>query len=99
MSIVPRPKKSWKTSLEVRNFFDSLAPQLHISQPDDWYRISGSQVNKLGGMNFRWLLFNTKGYGLLAKFGKLFCALQYGYPEISWDEKRFSYRGKKSAQR
>jgi hypothetical protein len=36
---------------------------------------------------------------LYKKFENLGCALQYAYPEIEWDLKRFSFRGKKSGQR
>jgi len=35
----------------------------------------------------------------LTKFGNLGNALQFAYPEIPWDLSKFSFRGKKSAQR
>lgn len=40
---------SWKTSDQVRAFFDSIAPRLQITDPTDWYRISRSQILELGG--------------------------------------------------
>jgi hypothetical protein len=42
---------------------------------------------------------NFSGGGMLSTFGKLSEALQFGYPEFFWDEKKFTFRGKKSAQR
>jgi hypothetical protein len=36
---------------------------------------------------------------MLTKFGKLIRALEFAYPEIKWDERKFSLRGKKSTQR
>jgi hypothetical protein len=37
---------------------------------------------------------------MLSKFGKkLFGALCFAYPDILWDEKKFSFKGKKASQR
>jgi hypothetical protein len=36
---------------------------------------------------------------LYPKFGGLGGALQYAYPEVNWDLRKFSLRGKKSEQR
>jgi hypothetical protein len=45
--------------------------------------------------------FRLSGATLYTKFGSLTAALQYAFPEISWDLGKFSVRGimKKSAQR
>jgi hypothetical protein len=42
--------KSWKSPELVREYFDSIATQLHISNHSDWYRISRLQIGDLGGM-------------------------------------------------
>jgi hypothetical protein len=43
--------------------------------------------------------FLLLGKTLYTKFGNLANALQYAYPDISWDFSKFSVRGKKSGQR
>ena len=40
-----------------------------------------------------------EGAGLFDKFRNLGKALKFAYPEFDWNEKLFSFRGKKSAQR
>jgi hypothetical protein len=42
---------------------------------------------------------NLPGHSLYHKFVTLGVALQYAYPEISWDQSKFSNKGKKSLQR
>jgi hypothetical protein len=42
--------KSWKTPESVREYFDSIAEQLHISDYVDWYRVSRAQIASLGGV-------------------------------------------------
>lgn len=86
---VPRStaNKSWKTPELVRAFFDSIAKQLHILEPSDWYRISNYQIIALGGQT------------LYRKFAHLGLALHYAYPEIDWNMCRFSAKGKKTGQR
>jgi hypothetical protein len=41
--------KSWKTPEEVRKYFEFLGKKLHIDSPDDWYRVGGSQISRIGG--------------------------------------------------
>lgn len=36
---------------------------------------------------------------MISKFGKLVSVLRFAYPYIEWDERRFSLRAKKVAQR
>jgi hypothetical protein len=43
--------------------------------------------------------FLRLGLTLYSKFQNLGNALQYAYPEINWDQSKFSMRGKKSEQR
>eukprot|EP01124_Arcella_intermedia_P024109 TRINITY_DN3987_c0_g2_i2.p1 TRINITY_DN3987_c0_g2~~TRINITY_DN3987_c0_g2_i2.p1 ORF type:complete len:480 (-),score=120.91 TRINITY_DN3987_c0_g2_i2:412-1851(-) len=83
----PRKHLIWTNPLHVTQFFESAKVQLHISNPDDWYRISRTQINQLGGG----ALYNS--------FGNLGRALQYAYPDIPWDLQKFSFRGKKASQR
>jgi hypothetical protein len=42
--------KLWKNQVLVREYFDSISPQLHISHFTDWYRISQTQIINLNGM-------------------------------------------------
>jgi hypothetical protein len=41
--------RSWKTPELVSENFESIAKQLHVASPYDWYRISTSQIIDLGG--------------------------------------------------
>jgi hypothetical protein len=43
-------KRSWNCPSSVREFFESLNNELHISTFSDWYRISRSQMYYLGGI-------------------------------------------------
>jgi hypothetical protein len=36
---------------------------------------------------------------LISKFGGLAKILKYAFPDVLWDERRFSLRGKRAAQR
>lgn len=80
------PTRSWKSPENVREYFDSIAKQLHITSHSDWYRVSVVQLAQLGGKS------------LYRKFHSIGGALQYAYPEISWDQSKFSFKGKKSVQ-
>lgn len=79
--------KSWKTPETVRSYFDSIAGQLSISDPTDWYRISRVQIRDFGGLS------------LYRKFGGLAKALQFAYPDVDWDLSKFPSVTKKSEQR
>jgi hypothetical protein len=94
--------KSWKSPDLVREYFESITHQLHISNFSDWYRISTEQLKDLEGASscgFFFLITYQLGGYLLFKFGSLSNALQYAYPEFDWDLSKFSLRGKKSEQR
>lgn len=101
-----RKRFSWKDSASTRKYFETTATFFHITDYSDWYRVSRSQINLTGGSihplspyyfscHDSYLL----GNGLIRKFGNLGNALKYAYPEIPWDLSKFSFRGKKSAQR
>jgi hypothetical protein len=93
--------KSWRSVALVRDYFDALAKELHISNYTDWYRISRAQIISAGGtflsLIMKWFL--SLGKGLYRKFENIGGALQYAYPEHNWDISKFSFRGKKSGQR
>jgi hypothetical protein len=105
--------KSWKSPELVREYFESIAKQLNISNFSDWYRISRMQVIELEGtttrstfvISFFLLCFCNEfsnlhiGRTLFSRFETLGSALQYAYPEFDWDLSKFSLRGKKSEQR
>lgn len=82
-----RVTRSWRTPRLVRDYFDSVASRLHVRNFGDWYRVSSRQIEALHGST----IFN--------KFGTLGAALQFAYPDLSWELARFSLRGKKSCQR
>jgi hypothetical protein len=43
--------KSWKTPEDVREYFESVAKELLISDHTDWYRVSNAQISGYGGMH------------------------------------------------
>jgi hypothetical protein len=45
-----KSRASWRTQESVRAYFDSIKGQLLIVNYTDWYRISRSQITKLGGV-------------------------------------------------
>jgi hypothetical protein len=75
-----------------------LASKLHVQSAEDWYRVGKTQVIELGGttVSYHFLIL---GGGMLATFGKLLRALKFAYPDRHWDEKKLSWKGKKSVQR
>jgi hypothetical protein len=101
------PNKSWKKPENVRNFLGFLEKELHVADPEDWYRIGKPQIAKLGGSSrvlnyFEQILHrftNFLGAGLLRTFGNLHGVLKFAYPEITWDERNFLRAQKKSVQR
>lgn len=50
--------KSWKTPRLVREYFESISGRLLISSQADWYRVSQSQLDSLGGLSvsISWLM-------------------------------------------
>jgi len=57
-----------------------------LKKPEDWYRVSRTQIENLGG---RAIFYR----------GSLYEALAIAYPNQKWDTKKFAMMGKKSAQR
>eukprot|EP01124_Arcella_intermedia_P023473 TRINITY_DN3740_c0_g5_i1.p1 TRINITY_DN3740_c0_g5~~TRINITY_DN3740_c0_g5_i1.p1 ORF type:complete len:451 (-),score=106.92 TRINITY_DN3740_c0_g5_i1:69-1256(-) len=83
----PRQYKVWNCPIRVREFLEYARERLFVSEPMDWYRISFVQMRKIGGAR------------LYSIFGNLGGALQLAFPEVSWEQDKFSFRGKKSRQR
>lgn len=67
--------KSWKTPHHVRQFFDSIAKQLHISHFTDWYRISRQQIRALGGMLSNLIFMTTRCFLVSEVRGKSWSGL------------------------
>eukprot|EP01124_Arcella_intermedia_P021465 TRINITY_DN3009_c0_g4_i2.p1 TRINITY_DN3009_c0_g4~~TRINITY_DN3009_c0_g4_i2.p1 ORF type:complete len:403 (+),score=83.86 TRINITY_DN3009_c0_g4_i2:9-1217(+) len=79
-SCMADPKVIWKC-------FEKIRRMLHIGEPLDWYRVSQSQMDQVGGGPIHY------------KFGDIGKALQWMYPEEEWNQHKFSIRQKKSTQR
>jgi hypothetical protein len=80
-------KQYWAEPANIRQALDQLQTTLKLQDLSDWYRISVRQMNEYG---FR---------GLLKHYGNIASAIKAAYPHVQWEEKMFSKRGKKSAQR
>ena len=71
------PKKFWENIENQRKYFDWLAKELNVKQPDDWYKVTLSHVDEFHGS------------GVLDYYsGSLIKALSFVYPHHSWQEKR-----------
>jgi len=76
---VPQAVGYWKKLENRRNFFDSLAEQLNVRTPEDWYKISLKDAKKHGAAS---LLQKYYDNSLI----KALCAI---YPEHKWDLWKF----------
>eukprot|EP01124_Arcella_intermedia_P023470 TRINITY_DN3740_c0_g2_i2.p1 TRINITY_DN3740_c0_g2~~TRINITY_DN3740_c0_g2_i2.p1 ORF type:complete len:428 (-),score=80.89 TRINITY_DN3740_c0_g2_i2:77-1360(-) len=83
---------AWRSSpLSVPLFLGYALRELHVRDPMDWYRISYQQICQLGGV--------IPGSSLYVFFGNLGKVVPIAYPEVDWDEYKFSRTRKKSTQR
>jgi hypothetical protein len=64
------PRNLWNEPTKVRDFLDSLAPKLNVSNLNDWYRVAAEELVECGGET------------LLTKFGSLQGALQQAYDRL-----------------
>lgn len=64
-----------------RKFFDDLAKKLNITNPEEWYQVTKSDALQLGAASILPLYANSLPKALAAI-----------YPEIKWDEIKFSIR-------
>ncbi len=62
------PFISWKSDESIREYFENIAPLLHISDLSDWYRISRLQIHDMKGMcmNFQHLLNQNDFYHIFS---------------------------------
>eukprot|EP01128_Nolandella_sp_AFSM9_P008126 TRINITY_DN4682_c0_g1_i1.p1 TRINITY_DN4682_c0_g1~~TRINITY_DN4682_c0_g1_i1.p1 ORF type:complete len:585 (-),score=94.63 TRINITY_DN4682_c0_g1_i1:175-1866(-) len=67
------PQDVWRDEEAVRDFLEYASEQLLIEKPQDWYRVSLSQLSKLGGKQ------------IIQKNGGLSSLLPTHYPEYAWD--------------
>ncbi|KAN0004640.1 hypothetical protein ACTFIU_001878 [Dictyostelium citrinum] len=71
----------------LREFFKFAGEYYNIKDVKDWYRVSNSQIQYIGGSQ------------LVKKHGGLFNCLEILYPEEKWNYHLYSQPGKKSSQR
>src|SRR5687767_9854811 len=71
------PHDRWKNQ---RKYLDWIAERLNVTKHDDWYRITGSEISKIGS-----------SFNVLENFhSSLLSALHSLYPEFGWDPLKFS---------
>ena len=72
----------------VHQFVRDFEYEFRIVNLSDWFRISKIQICSVNG-----------GQSILNKFGGMVSLLKFVYPNEKWDEKLFSARDKRAAQR
>jgi len=82
------PKNVATNTASTRRFLDLIAPHLNVRSPEDWYRVSKSQIVSYGGSKL-WVLFGSKMVNIL----------NAAYPDITWSEERFLKKSKRTTQR
>ena len=76
----------WSLEGQVKNFVNKLKTEFNVTKKNDWYRISQSQIEEMGG-------------GGLQAHGGLLYALKVAFPNEKWNEYHMKNRSKKSSQR
>lgn len=69
----------WKVNANHRAFFDWAFKELKLRHDEDWYNVTSSQINSLGGGTVLRKYYNSS----------LSLALKAIYPEIQWTPWRF----------
>ena len=83
------PKNYWGDINNVYLFLENECKnKFSIKTNDDWYRLSLNQLRMIQG-----------GGNLINRFGSMYEVLKTAYPNITWDEEKFTRRDKKSSQR
>eukprot|EP01127_Copromyxa_protea_P011087 TRINITY_DN2768_c1_g1_i1.p1 TRINITY_DN2768_c1_g1~~TRINITY_DN2768_c1_g1_i1.p1 ORF type:complete len:276 (-),score=46.81 TRINITY_DN2768_c1_g1_i1:185-1012(-) len=82
------PQDTWKDQKKTRDFLEALEPELFITNKEDWYYVSVKQLRLAGA-----------GPCLGYFSHRIASMLQFGFPEVSWDSKRFSKFSKQASQR
>lgn len=72
------PREYWKDEANFKKMFEWLERQLNIQSPEDWYRISLDQIQRVTNPT---IIFKTGG---LTKF------LNQMYPDMKWDVDRMT---------
>jgi hypothetical protein len=101
-------KGFWKDQIHQRQFFEWAAPKLGISRMEDWYGVSSTKIDQLGGMsesNFLLpprnlfhsiTIFFYSGAGLLQSHDdSLVSALRTAFPQHAWVPWQFSHAPRK----
>jgi hypothetical protein len=70
----------------VKRFITYISKKLGIQDKSDWYRVSVKDTHALTSTR------------IIDAFGGLYEVLRIAYPEHTWEEGKFTARGKKSAQ-
>ncbi|KAF2072033.1 hypothetical protein CYY_006644 [Polysphondylium violaceum] len=81
------PRGMYQDKEIVRGFIEFAKQYYEVTDMDDWYRVSWTQLRDIGGFN------------LIKKNGGLVKCLQEHYPHHQWDAEKFTLPGKKSSQR
>jgi hypothetical protein len=81
----------WKDIQNQRKFFLDAQKELNIQSPEDWYKVTTSQIAKLGGSGLLYLRKN--GYAYLQRTShykaSLSKALATVFPKVDWKAWRF----------
>lgn len=73
------PRGFWKDPENIKDFCDAASVQLNITSHEQWYKVHGLELAKLGGG------------GLLTEYnGSLPKILSLAYPKVDWRVWRFS---------
>jgi hypothetical protein len=75
------------TPQHVRDLLEQHAAALHITEPEDWYRVSFLQLTAVGIAH------------IIQKLGGLAATLSVAYPEREWQRKKMSRSTKRSSQK
>ena len=81
------PKNYLSNPSQLSQFVSELSEKLHITQLDDWYRVSKDQLFLVGASS------------VLQQFGSLGALLKEAYPHHSWDMQKFTSKNKRASQR
>eukprot|EP01125_Pyxidicula_operculata_P020286 TRINITY_DN7472_c0_g1_i1.p1 TRINITY_DN7472_c0_g1~~TRINITY_DN7472_c0_g1_i1.p1 ORF type:complete len:592 (-),score=76.57 TRINITY_DN7472_c0_g1_i1:48-1700(-) len=82
-----RPDNFWNSNQNLTESMFRLGKLFQIESIDDWYRISGKQLQYFNAL------------GIIKTHGSLFNALVKAFPEHNWDKTKYLNQAKKAAQR
>jgi hypothetical protein len=82
--ITHKPKGYWNDTDNQRQFFEQLAFQLNIQNPDDWYSVNLRTVVKLGGSFLYSHYDGSLIRGIILRHKSKIVALRALYPSHKW---------------